>query len=244
MRRRNSDAPFTFIVMSDGLPPSAGQIALRRIRRWWLGGAFISVIAGCLLVLVFFRPESTVVSSKTTRPAFLIAQDMVAGDREILADARFVVTSNSPPPYIRNPIPGTGPADQTYWKRQEIRWQFQKPNPEKHSFQACEPRACSIHGFLSQCTEVTGVPFVIAKEVAAGSVKFGHTNTLNGVQWAKALTDALQAAPPEWWGSVPRRFRQENLILLSQDGRSVLVLPEEMAMEFRAKGFKDFRWSF
>jgi hypothetical protein len=83
--------------------------------------------------------------------------------------------------------------------------------------------------------EVSGLRYVIAKDVAAGSVQFGHTNTLNGTQWVKAFTDALQTGQPEWWDSQARKFRKENLFLLTNSATTVLVLPKEMADEFQRR---------
>jgi len=97
-------------------------------------------------------------------------------------------------------------------------------------------RWCSIHGLLSQCTEVTGVRYVIARDVAAGSVQFGPTSSLNGVQWAKAFTEALETGKPEWLDSVTKKFRKENLVLVTNGTRAVMVLPNEMAREFQRKG--------
>jgi hypothetical protein len=83
--------------------------------------------------------------------------------------------------------------------------------------------------------EVTGVRYVIAKDVAAGTIQFGHTNTLNGTQWVAAFTDALQNGQPEWWDSQAKRFHKENLVLITNDLRTVLVLPKAMVQEFRTR---------
>ena len=83
--------------------------------------------------------------------------------------------------------------------------------------------------------EATGIRYVIAKDVAPGTVQFGHTNTLNGAQWAAAFTDALRTGQPEWWEPQTKGVRKENLVLLTNGARTVLVLPEEMAREFQRK---------
>jgi hypothetical protein len=48
-----------------------------------------------------------------------------------------------------------------------------------------------------------------------------------------AFTEALQTGQPEWWDSQTRKFRKENLVLLTNGPRMVLVLPREMLWEFQ-----------
>ena len=116
-----------------------------------------------------------------------------------------------------------------WWWRIQMR--YMKPNPAAHSFPASDG-TCSISGLLNQCMDVTGCRYAIAKEVAAGSVYFAHTNTLNGAQWVKAFTDALQSDHPEWWEARTKTMRKENLVLLTNGAGTVLVLPKEMVQEF------------
>ena len=75
--------------------------------------------------------------------------------------------------------------------------------------------------------------YVIAGDVAGGSVEFGHTNTLNGVQWVSAFTDALQHGQAEWWDSQAKGFHKESLVQLTNDARTVLVLPKTLVQEFQ-----------
>ena len=104
-----------------------------------------------------------------------------------------------------------------------------------YSFPASATNRCLVHGLLNQCMEITGVRYVMARDVAAGTVQFGHTNTLNGAQWVVAFTEALQIGQPEWWDSQTKRFRKENLVLLTNDARTVLVLPKGMVREFQGR---------
>jgi len=147
----------------------------------------------------------------------------------LLADPRFVITTKpsfgvpaNAPPYSR--------AFVWFMKLQQ---RYSKPHPLNYSFGASPTNRCSIHGLLNQCTEVTGVRYVIAKDVAAGTVMFGATNTLNGAQWVEAFTRALQTGQPEWWDSQAKMFRKENLVLVTKDARTVLVVPQDMAGEFQ-----------
>jgi hypothetical protein len=146
----------------------------------------------------------------------------------LLADPRFVVTTK--PSFG---VPANAPLKSrafVWWMK--FRQRYAKPHPLSYSFGASPTNRCSIHGLLNQCMEVTGVRYVIAKDLAAGTVMFGPTNTLNGAQWAEAFTGALQTGQPEWWDSQTKTFRRENLVLLTNDPRTVLVLPKDMAGEF------------
>jgi hypothetical protein len=147
----------------------------------------------------------------------------------LLVDPRFVVTTK----------PSFGvPANASFKNRVFVWWmQFQqkhgKPHPLSYSFGASPTSRCSIHGLLNQCMKVSGTRYVVAKDVAAGTVMFGPTNTLNGAQWVNAFTEALQTGQPEWWDSQTKKFRKENLVLLTNGPRMVLVLPRDMVGEFR-----------
>lgn len=229
------------------LPTSKANGCFRRVRRDWFWGLMFIGAAAVGGLILFFRGRdssvasgsNSVVTARIASPVSHLVQDLAGSDQDVLADPRFVVTSNSLPPYLRMPLPGLSAA-----KRLELetRWKLQTPRLQNHSFPPREPNRCSIHGFLFQCTEVTGVRFAIAREVAAGSVQFGHTNTLNGAQWVRRFTEALQTNQPEWWETSTRSLRKENLVLLTRDGRCVLVIPTNLASEFQQKGFKDFRW--
>ena len=162
---------------------------------------------------------------------FVVAVLMTLPRRQsaLLVDPRFVVTAK----------PSFGlPANAPFKDRAMVWWmQFQqkhgKPHPLNYSFGASPTNRCSIHGLLNQCMEVSGVRFLIAKDVAAGGVMFGTTNTLNGAQWVKAFTEVLQTGQPEWWDSQAKRFRKENLVLVTNGPRMVLVLPRELLGEFQ-----------
>src|SRR5438876_1769578 len=103
-------------------------------------------------------------------------------------DPRFVATALSD---IGLPSNATLRQRAFVWWRQ-IRQRFRKPRPLAYSFSASPTNRCSIHGLLNQCMEVSGVRFVIARDVAGGSIQFGHTNSLNGLQWVTAFTEALR----------------------------------------------------
>jgi hypothetical protein len=93
---------------------------------------------------------------------------------------------------------------------------------------------CLIQGMLNQCMEVSGVRYLMPPFVAAGSVRFGSTNALNGPQWVAAFEKALQTGTPEWWDAEQKKMRDENLVLIRfPEQRTVLVLPQDKAAEFQ-----------
>jgi hypothetical protein len=152
----------------------------------------------------------------------------------VLPDSRFVMTT----------LARMGLPPNAALKDRAFVWLFgflqkfrqRHPQPLAHSFPATPTNRCSVHGLLNQCMEVSGVCYIIPRVVAAGTVQFGHTNVLNGVQWVAAFTEALQNGQPEWWDPKIKGFRKENLIFLTNGPRAVLVLPPEMVHEFQRQG--------
>ncbi len=93
---------------------------------------------------------------------------------------------------------------------------------------------CLVQGVLNQCMEVSGVRYLMPPFVAAGTVRFGNTNTLNGPQWVAAFENALQTGTPEWWDAEQKKMRDENLVLIRfPEQKAVLVLPQDKAAEFQ-----------
>ena len=110
---------------------------------------------------------------------------------------------------------------------------FRRPNPGTYTFPSTSDQRCSIHGLLNQCTAMSGVRYLIDKNVATGTVNFGHTNALKGSQWIAAFENALQTGQPEWYVSEMNQFRKENLVLVRYDSKTVVVLPKERAANYR-----------
>ncbi len=116
--------------------------------------------------------------------------------------------------------------------------------PANSHFNATEGGRCNIHGILHQFMDVTGIRFLVAKDVASGMVEFGHTNSMNGEQWVIAYTDALRNGQASWWNFQTHVLHRENLYLVTKDTGTVLVLPYKLLPEFQAKGFTNFVWRF
>ncbi|MBI3851515.1 MAG: hypothetical protein HY298_14750 [Verrucomicrobia bacterium] len=133
------------------------------------------------------------------------------------------------------------PPNATLMDRIFITWtsfsrRFRRPGSATsatYSFPPNGTNLCSIHGLLNQCMEISGSRYLIANEVAAGTVLFGHTNVLNGAQWVKAFEDALRTGTPEWFDPKAKSFRKEKLVLVRHDQWTVLVLPKEKALQFQ-----------
>jgi hypothetical protein len=79
-----------------------------------------------------------------------------------------------------------------------------------HLLTICRAGALFNHGLLNQCHDVSGVQFFIDKQVASGSVMFGHTNTMNGPEWVAAFTNAVQIGEVQSWDPNKKNFRHES----------------------------------
>jgi hypothetical protein len=183
------------------------QAKHRRVEHWLLAAA----VLGTLIAVVFWWRISQM------------------GDTSFSHDPRFVITA---PPSMSFPTP------RATWTQRIFGWlNFnrvnRKPNPVSYTFPAHPMARCGIHSLLNQCMEVNGVRYVIARDVASGTVFFGNTNSLTGPQWVLAFTDALQHGEPEFLDMQTKKFRKENLVLVTNSPTTVLVLPQSMAAEFQ-----------
>lgn len=96
-----------------------------------------------------------------------------------------------------------------------------KPNPAGHSFPPRADRRCGIHGFLNQCSQVTGTRYLMAREARGDSIDFGHARTLNGTQWVAAFEAALQ--------------RNGYAVVRERSG-SVKIIPQDMMTDYQQAG--------
>lgn len=86
---------------------------------------------------------------------------------------------------------------------------------------------------------VTGARYLMAKEVSAGSVVFGHTNVLNGAQWVAAFEAALQTNQPDCFDYAAKRTRPENLLLIREKPGVVKVIPPSRLADYQKAGLVD-----
>lgn len=131
---------------------------------------------------------------------------------------------------------GAGPVQRFWVSYLNWRMRHGTKHPTNYTFGVSAPTPCSIHGLLNQCMEVTGTRYLIAKEVSAGSVEFGHSNALNGAQWVAAFELALQSNRPSWFDYPSKQMRQENLLLIREKGGVVKVIPPSRLAEYQKAG--------
>jgi len=96
-----------------------------------------------------------------------------------------------------------------------------KPNPAAYTFAPSADRRCSVHGLLSQCTQVTGTRYLIAREALGEPIYFGHSKALNGTQWVAAFERALQ---------------QDGYDLIRERSGVVKVIPQDLVAEYEKAG--------
>ena len=133
----------------------------------------------------------------------------------------------------------TVPPNATFWQRINLRYEeFRRrrsgKNPAMHSFPALSNQLCSIHGLLTQCTEVAATKYLIAHE--AYLVEFGHTNVLSGAQWVAAFEQALQTNQPQCVHPASNGLWRENLLLIRETPRLVKVIPPSRLADYQKAG--------
>jgi len=186
------------------------SVSHRRVEHWLLVAALLAAV---IAVVLWWR-----ISNRE--------------DMSFSNDPRFVITT-APNISFSTPSATFPQRILIWWLRLERSFQKSHSAIGSFTFPASPRNRCLIQGLLNQCTAVNGVRYVIAKDVAAGTVMFGHTNTLTGKQWVLAFTEALQHGQPEFRDSQTKTFRRENLVLLTNSPRTVLVLPKSMVAGFQ-----------
>jgi hypothetical protein len=103
----------------------------------------------------------------------------------------------------------------------KVRARVVRNNLAAHSFGPSPVRQYTVPGLLNQCMQATGTRYLIAREAVSTTVYFGHSNTLNGVQWVAGLEQAL---------------RDQGLRLIRDRPRVVKVIPEGKLADYRRAG--------
>ena len=206
-------------------PPLAPALAdsPRRRRAWrWLG------IGGLALVILLAVGR-------------LLLFDVHDGEEQALQASRW----DGKPRFVETASPTYGlPANAGIRQRLgtaflNLQTRYGKKNPATYTFGAQPAANCFIHGLLNQCMTVTGTRYLIAAEAIAGSVQFGHSNTLTGAQWVTAFEAALQNNRPEWWESSAQRLQRENLLLIREKSDVVKVVPSSRLADYQQAGLVD-----
>jgi len=108
-------------------------------------------------------------------------------------------------------------------------------HPLNYTFPISPAESCSIHGILNECMEVSGWRYLIEKDIAGGSVKFGADKVMNGVEWVAAFESALQTKSPEWWDQKRKTMRSENLVLIRYPKqKTILVVTKDKAAKYHS----------
>jgi hypothetical protein len=112
---------------------------------------------------------------------------------------------------------------------------------EEHFFDHT-PRAVSISAqsaskwgvepLLNICTGYSSTRYLMSKDLAAGTVSFGTTNTMNGPQFISAIEDTVSRSNVTWLDS-SHAWRTEPLALLRfPEAKTVVVLPKSEVADF------------
>src|SRR5437763_14372840 len=89
-----------------------------------------------------------------------------------------------------------------------------KREPSNQSFPPMVMSLYSIKRLLTQCTEISGIRYLIDKNVAGGEVIFGSSTNLNGNELVKAIERTLQTERAEWVEFRGGVHRKESLVLI------------------------------
>lgn len=110
------------------------------------------------------------------------------------------------------------------------------PNPKAYTFPPGPVQLCSIQGLLNQCMETSGTKYLIAVEVLGGTVNFGHTNKLNGIQWVSAFEQALTNQPIWFYDYTNKQGFNDTLLLIRERPDLVKVVPRSKLSAYEKAG--------
>jgi RNA polymerase sigma factor (sigma-70 family) len=178
------------------------------------GGSTLTLIKGALKIMAWTKAKMAIVVG--------VGVLLAAGTTTVTIH-QIRTTKYDPKDFWATTYP-TGPAMMTNFYG----------HPLNSSFPISPVQRCSISGLLNQCMQLSGWRYLIDKDVAAGSVKFGNPTVLNGEEWLTAFENALQTGTPEWWDAKKKGFRRENLVLIRYpEQKTVLVLPNDKAAQYQ-----------
>lgn len=144
------------------------------------------------------------------------------------------------PRFEATSYPNTDISKLTFGQRLFWTWMDYKrrhnPNPKATLFPPCPVQLCSIQGLLNQCMVTSGTKYLIAVEVLGGTVNFGHTNKLNGVQWVSAFEQALTNQPIWFYDYANKRGFNDSLLLIRERKDLVKIVPRSKLSDYQAAG--------
>jgi hypothetical protein len=135
------------------------------------------------------------------------------------------------------PPPNLTLAQRSTWEWRQYRRRHGNPNPTAYSFPPRPVELWSMEALLTQCMDVSGTRYLIAVECAAAAVEFGITNSLNGVQWVKAVERAIEASKPVLcYDNAKKRSFQDTLLLVREEPHLVKIVPSSKLPEYQKLG--------
>ncbi len=123
---------------------------------------------------------------------------------------------------------------------------------EEHFFNHT-PRAVSISAqpaskwgvqqLLNMCTGLSGVSYLMSGDLAAGTVSFGTSNTMNGPQFMSAIEDTVCRNNVIWLDSSKGRRTEPLALLRFPEQKTIVVLPKSEVADFlRTNGIDPHRF--
>jgi hypothetical protein len=115
--------------------------------------------------------------------------------------------------------------------------------PKAVSISAQPVTKWGVASLLNMCGNYSGTRYLISKDLAAGTVPFGNTNTMNGPQFISAIEDTISRSNVNWQDS-SQVWRTEPLALLRfPEYKTIVVLPESEVADFlRTNGIDPHRF--
>ena len=110
-------------------------------------------------------------------------------------------------------------------------------NPAAYTIGPSATGLCSMSGLLNQCMEMSGTRYCIAVEACAADVTFGHTNTMNGVQFLAAFEHAIETSEPVMcYDYAKKKNFPDTLVLIREGPHLVKIVPRSKLADYQKAG--------
>lgn len=109
---------------------------------------------------------------------------------------------------------------------------FFSHTPRAVSLSAQPAKTWCVQPLLNLCSDYSGMCYLIPKELIAGTLSFGTTNTMNGPQFISAIEDTVSRSNVTWLDA-SNISRTEPLALLRfPEAKTVVALPKSDVADF------------